>query len=172
MKIILRFFTLTTALIAHSSAMAALEVRFIESAPKDSFVITYNGETTLKDITLTLDLTSSAGNLIFDTTASGAGVEVFQPFELKKGNVNLSKAQHQSGVVDGEQTLILDISKLTPEDSISFTIDVDDQLTQSALGQIRVTSGEMSGAIVSITNQGETTSSAFNDNNIALIDLN
>ncbi len=166
---IIRLFILPTAVIFHSTATATIKVQFIESAPKDSFVITNNSNAVLENITLTLDLSSSAGNLIFDTSASGAGVEVFQPFELSKGTINLSKGTHQDGVEDGEQVLVLDIPALSPHDTVSFTIDVDDQLTQSALGQIRVTSGEMAGASVSLMHQGKTNRATFNDKNIALL---
>jgi len=61
-----------------ASASANVEVRFVESAPKDRFVVKNLGNCDLRDLTLEVDLGSSQGQLIFDTTASGAGVEVFQ----------------------------------------------------------------------------------------------
>ena len=43
----------------------------------------------MQDLALEIDLTQSEGRLIFDTTATGAGVEVFQPFEVTHGNIAL-----------------------------------------------------------------------------------
>jgi len=46
------------------------------------------------------------------------------------------------------------ISQLGAGESASFTIDVDDTLTNSALGQIRVAGAEIEGATVEISQGG------------------
>ncbi|NEQ55361.1 MAG: hypothetical protein F6K11_35460, partial [Leptolyngbya sp. SIO3F4] len=116
-----------------TDANAVVNVEFIESAPKDRFVITNMGSCTLTGLTLELDLSQSAGKLIFDTTATGAGVEVFQPFEVEAGDI-----VPLGGVNDGDSKLALQIVSLAPGNRASFTIDVDDTLPRSELGQIRV----------------------------------
>ena len=63
-------------------ARADIVVNFVESAPKDRFVIKNTGEYDFENLIVEIDLTSSVGRLIFDTTGNGAGVEVFQPFEV------------------------------------------------------------------------------------------
>ncbi len=80
----------TLLLLTGQSAQANIEVDFYESAPKDRFVIKNTGKCLLQDLTLEIDLTKSAGRLIFDTTATGAGVEVFEPFEVTRGNISLA----------------------------------------------------------------------------------
>jgi len=87
-----------------------------------------------------IDLSDSAGRLIFDTTASGAGVEVFQPFEVTSGELQL---QQTDRINDGEQSLSVIIKRLSPNASASFTIDVDDTLPESELGRIRVSGAEI-----------------------------
>ncbi len=98
---------------------------------------------TLSDLNVVIDLSKSAAQLVFDTTAEGAGVEVFQPFEKVQGQFELTRQ-----VLDGDQQLTLLINDLAAGDTISFTIDVDDTLQSSELGNIRVSSSEMQGSQV------------------------
>jgi len=80
-------------------------------------------------------LAESAGKLLFDTTASGQGGEVFQPFELVKGKQFLTNSPK---ITDGDTKIMLRLNELAVGSKVSFTIDVDDTLENSALGQIRV----------------------------------
>ena len=107
--------------------------------------------------------------LIFDTSAAGAGVEVFQPFEVEQGDIVQLAAD---SVNDGDVALALRVVSLAPGDTASFTIDVDDTLPRGELGQIRVTDSEISGAIASITvGESETTSTAFDNGSVAQANL-
>tara|TARA_R110001599_G_scaffold26935_7_gene94967 strand:+ start:1117 stop:1635 length:519 start_codon:yes stop_codon:yes gene_type:complete len=151
----------SVCLLAGQLAHANVEVTFVESAPKDRFILHNTSQCALNDLTVHLDLSNSVGRLIFDTTATGAGVEVFQPFEVKKGNLKLISA---SEVKDGDSTLSLSIENVAANDSVSFTIDVDDTLTQSELGNIRVSGSEISNALIKITIKGQQTSVAMFDN--------
>ena len=140
---------------------SAIAIEFIESAPKDRFVITNMGSCTLEELTLELDLSQSAGGLIFDTMAAGAGVDVFQPFEVEEGAIVPLAAE---GVNDGDTLLALQIASLAPGSRASFTIDVDDTLPSSDLGQIRVADSEISGAVVTISiGDTEATSAKFDN---------
>ncbi|MEL6492933.1 MAG: hypothetical protein AAFQ95_23535 [Cyanobacteria bacterium J06621_3] len=148
---------------------SGVEIEFVESAPKDRFVITNTGSCALEDLMLELDLSQSAGMLIFDTSAAGAGVEVFQPFEVEQGDIVQLAAD---SVNDGDVALALRVVSLAPGDTASFTIDVDDTLPRGELGQIRVTDSEISGAIASITvGESETTSTAFDNGSVAQANL-
>lgn len=122
----------------------SLRIEFRESAPKDMFTLTNNGNCAI-DATVVLDLSKSQGNLIFDTTSAGLGVEVFQPFEMVTGASNLDGLPT---ITDGDQVASLKIKDLKTGQAIAFTIDVDDQLTNSSLGQIRVANAEISGATI------------------------
>lgn len=137
----------TLAAILTSSAFADVEARFIESAPKDRFVFDNTGACALTDITIVLDLSQSAAGLIFDTTATGAGVEVFQPFELVRGADLVPSAPV---VVDGQSSVTLTVPTFPKGAQIAFTVDVDDTLPASALGQIRVSGSEIKGAVLRV----------------------
>lgn len=126
---------------------ANMEVRFVESAPKDWFSFTNRSDCDLADITVTVDLSDSVGQLIFDTTGNGAGVEVFQPFEVREGSIKLDPG---SDVVDGDRMLVVIIDTLAAGGTASFTIDVDDTLPSSELGQIRVARSEINKARVTV----------------------
>lgn len=143
-----------------SMASANLDITFRESAPKDSFIITNTSECTANNLIVNIDLSNSAGKLIFDTTAQGAGVEVFQPFEVKQGDITLATAT----IKDGQSKLSITINNLAPQGTASFTIDVDDTLKQSRLGNIRVANSEIMGgevqAILSSANTSTTTSTS------------
>lgn len=153
--------SISLLLILSNSVYANIEVDFIEGAPKDKFVLTNNSKCNLQNMTLTIDLSRSEGGLIFDTTAMGEGVEVFQPFEVNKGELALVSADK---VQDGDKMLSLNIAQIAAKDSVSFTIDVDDTLTQSELGNIRVTDSEISNATVNMVLNNDILTGTFDDN--------
>lgn len=151
------FSVLSTVALLATNAHANVEVNFYESAPKDSFVIKNVSSCALDKVSLTIDLSKSAGKLIFDTTSTGAGVEVFQPFEITKGNFTLASG---NGVKDGDTVVELNIPSLASGDSASFTIDVDDTLPVSELGKIRVSGSEIKNATVQLSSSKQQAVSA------------
>lgn len=148
-------------------AQADIVVNFVESAPKDRFVIKNTGVCAYDDLVVEIDLSDSAGRLIFDTTSRGAGVEVFQPFEVRSGDLKLVSANE---VRDGEKVLAIGIKSLLPETTVSFTIDVDDTLRDSELGNIRVSGSEIMNGLVNINYREQPVSSAqFDANSVAIV---
>ena len=136
-------------------ALADLDVRFIEGAPTDRFVFTNTGGCSLGAATLTVDLAGSAAGLIFDTTAAGQGVEVFQPFRLVSGADQVIGAPMVS---DGDQQVTLSLRDLPVGQSVAFTIDVDDTLGQR---QITVSGSEIAGASVRAQIAGQNNAATF-----------
>jgi len=119
-------------------------ISFDEGAPVDTFLIEYRtGSWEISSVTI--DLSRSAGKLIFDTTDGGKGIDVFQPFRTVSGN---AKINNSNPVSDGGNIMELTFSSFKSGDRYMFSIDVDDQLSQSDLGQTRVTGGEMENAEV------------------------
>ena len=130
-----------------STCGLVLEARFIEGAPRDRFTFA-NRSTAAWNITnLSLDLSASKGRLIFDTVDGGTGVEVFQPFRDEGGSALLSQLPN---LADGDSALSLDFQKFDQGLSYQFSIDVDDTLNDSELGQIRVSGAEIAGAVLSV----------------------
>ena len=126
---------------------ADISVRFQEGAPRDAFLIKNTSACPLGAATLQIDLMPSAGDLIFDTTDGGAGVEVFQPVEIAEASADVTK----SNVTDGDQEMTLAFSALPVGPVARITVDLDDQLANSALGQIRVAGSEIAGAELILT---------------------
>lgn len=146
-------FLLTTAIsiaLTSSYAVADLQVQFIEGAPKDRFVITNVGDCALEASQFGIDFANSKAGLIFDVTNKGAGVEVYQPFEVTTGAQFLVS---QPLISDGDQSAVLNISGLGANETIAFTIDVDDTLGTRA---ITVTDSELSGSTFSLSVGGTT----------------
>ncbi len=142
------------------TALADVTVRFTESAPKDSFRIVNAAACATGPIQVTVDLSGSASGLIFDTTGQGAGVEVFQPFELVAGGDVVAT----SGTVsDGDKSVTLGLRDLPVGGEVAFTIDVDDTLPSSANGQIMVSGSEIAGATARAVQPGGVTSSGTFD---------
>ena len=139
---------LSTAVAYSATKETALSVTFSESAPKDSFTITNVGDCSIDQLHLRIDLASSKGGLIFDPTSNGAGVQVFQPFEVVAGQSYITAV---SEVSDGSQDVALRLKALIPGAKVSFTVDVDDTVprARSELGQTRVSDAEISGAVIS-----------------------
>jgi hypothetical protein len=166
---IVRLITIAATLSAMQLSYANVEIRFRESAPKDIFSLENLSQCDLKDVLLEIDLSNSVGHLIFDTTAAGAGVEVFQPFEVKQGNMVLTSAIQ---VQDGDTSLSVRIDEIIAGETVSFTIDVDDTLPKSELGNIRVSGAEIRGGAVrlSLLDKDQVTAT-FGNKATALIDF-
>lgn len=98
-------------------------------------------------------MANSSGKLLFDTVDGGNGVEVFQPFRVSdtSDDSNPVTLEDMPTLVDGDQSILLSFSQFPPGGNFTFTIDVDDSLTDSELGQIRVSGGEIAGTVISIT---------------------
>jgi len=154
------------ALTIAAPAYADVTVRFVESAPKDSFIITNEGACPLGEVDITLDLGASAAGLIFDVTGAGAGVSVFQPLELVAGQDKLSSIPD---VKDGDSLLTLSILGLAVGERIAFTIDVDDTLGSS---ETMVSGAEIEGAKAMIDGSGTQVSAEFGRDSIARLPMN
>lgn len=141
--------------LAAAPAQATIDVRFIEGAPKDRFEITHRGACTLSDVRVVIDLAPSAAGLIFDTTATGAGVDVFQPFELVEGADALTS---HTPVNDGDRQVELSVKRLAPGTRIAFTVDVDDTLGQRG---ITIAGSEIQDAAVRVLASGFTSAGRF-----------
>ncbi|MEO0442975.1 MAG: aggregation factor core [Pseudomonadota bacterium] len=150
-------------LLAYTSVNASIDIKFTESAPKDRFSITNQGKCTFNQIAVSIDLSSSSGKLFFDTSAQGDGVDVFQPFEASQGEYALVSQRGGETVIDGDNQLTLLIETLVPGDRLEFTIDVDDRLPNSALGQTQISSAEIEGAVAKVTMENAKVLSAFFD---------
>ncbi len=146
---------LSTALVAlvftATPGVADIAISFTESAPKDRFTVENTGTCALEGVEITFNLAASAGNLIFDIAAGGPGVEVFQPIEFVE---NTGQTTMELDMSADYQTATLSAVSLAPGARIAFTTDLDDQLAQSALGQIRVVGSEIAGARVSVISSG------------------
>ncbi|MEM7303130.1 MAG: aggregation factor core [Pseudomonadota bacterium] len=146
---------IATVWLSVGSANADLKAEFDEGAPKDRFTFTNIGSCDIIDAKLVLDLSGSKSGLIFDVSDSGSGVQVFQPFDLVAGKESVVKLPTVS---DGDKKIELDISKLVPNRSVAFTIDVDDTIGNR---EITVSDDELSGATVTLVQAGRNSSSTF-----------
>ncbi|MDG1068596.1 MAG: aggregation factor core [Sulfitobacter sp.] len=145
---------------AQAADCSGASLRFVESAPRDRFELTV-GTRDLRAVTL--DLRGSAGRLIFDTAAGGTGVEVFQPLRDEGG-------ADAGDVADGAQVITVGLRDARAGGKAAFSIDVDDRLDASDLGQIRVTGGEMAGATAMFeTAGGEVFTAVFDAKNRAQV---
>lgn len=137
--------TLCTLLMTATTATADLAVRFDEGAPKDRFTVTNTGDCALPAMVVTLDLGTAPAGLIFDVTGAGAGVEVFQPFEMVSGGDVLIDVPQ---VLDGDNAVQLNLRGLAAGADVAFTVDVDDT---GGGREITVSGSEIAGASVHLT---------------------
>jgi hypothetical protein len=148
-----------------STAQADLNVKFVEGAPKDRFRIENTGTCDIQNASLSIDLSSSQGGLIFDVTSEGAGVEVFQPFEIVEGREAVSEIP---AILDGQSNVTLEIEKLQPNQVIVFTIDVDDTLGQR---EITVTGSEIKGGSIGFETAQRQEFALFSSGSLAEVTL-
>ncbi len=157
--------TAALGLILAGPAAANVVVTFNEGAPKDRFTFANLSECTLTAPELTVDLQGSAAGLIFDVTGSGAGVEVFQPFELVSGQDSISVLP---AVADGDTQVSLTATAFAPNQKLAFTIDVDDTAGTRA---ITVSRSEIAGATAQMVVAGEVISAPFDTTSKAILPL-
>ena len=156
---------------AFAASCIQIDAKFYEGAPRDRFVIENNSSDKLSIESATVTLKGSKGKLIFDTIDGGKGVEVFQQFRSEESSAMLaSKPQ----LKDGADTLALKFEHFDPKETYRFSLDVDDQLTNSELGQIRVSSSEMNGAqiqyvVADMKGKKHKISAVFGNNNSATL---
>lgn len=127
-----------------SHAHAQLSATFVEGAPKDRLVLEHTGDCTFGPAQLALDLTDTAGKLVFDVTAEGAGVEVFQPLEVETG---LDALTDTPQVRDGDSRLLVNVAALTGNARIVLSFDLDDTI---GAREITVARSEFAGARISL----------------------
>lgn len=119
-------------------------IRFIDSGP-DLFIIENNSLEDWTLLSLEFRAEHSAGRVVFDTDFGGAGASEPQQFETVEGEVGLMKAPV---VADGAEELTLHFANFAPGRKFVFSIDLDDRLENSAMGQAYVTGDEIAGAEV------------------------
>ncbi|MBS9718987.1 aggregation factor core [Pseudohalocynthiibacter aestuariivivens] len=136
-------------------SFADVRVQFLERAPKDTFIVTNQGACAIGTSELVIDFQGTSAGLIFDVSGSGAGVEVFQPFEVTEGADFLTSLPTIS---DGDQTATLLINNLDPAQRIAFTIDVDDT---NGVREITVSDSEINGATATLITARDRVSSVF-----------
>lgn len=144
-------------------AAADITVRFYEGAPKDRFVFAIAGACETGPAILGLDLAGSPAGLVFDVTAAGAGVEVFQPFELVSGAAHVTALPQ---VQDGDTGLNLEVDSLVPGEAIAFTIDLDDTI---GAREITVSGSEIAGARALVTVADQFLTGTFDETATATI---
>jgi hypothetical protein len=145
---------------AYAADCSGPSLRFVESAPRDRFELVVGGQALSA---VSVDLRGSAGRLIFDTASGGTGVEVFQPLRDEGGT-------DAGDVADGADVVRVVLQDARPGTRAAFSIDVDDRLPVSALGQIRVTGGEMAGAsAIFETADGQQFTAVFDTQNRAQV---
>lgn len=148
-----------------TTAQADIVVRFADGAPKDRFTIINTAACATGPLAVTLDLIGSPAGLIFDVTGDGAGVEVFQPFELTAG---ADMVDGVGEVADGDQILTLLMSQMEAGAEVSFTIDVDDT---AGTREITVTGSEIAGALAMVTTDTVLSDAVFDGSGQAQIPL-
>lgn len=157
-----------TCLVALSAAPAAAEVlvSFRDGAPVDRFTIEHAGSCDLGEATIVIDLTESAGGLIFDVTAQGAGVNVSQPLSVAAG---ASIIDDITPVSDGDRRLEINVTALAVGARIELTVDLDDTRTTAGYGATRVSGPEMSGARAALVIRGREIDARFDATGAARI---
>lgn len=147
----MRMTALAFCLFAAPATAQELIVQFLDGAPKDSITLVNSG-CDLSDAMVMIDLDGSQGGLIFDVTAGGAGVDVFQPVEITSGYGALSKVR------DGDRRLQILVRSLAAGDTFGVSADLDDTRSDR---EITVTGSEMAGATVRIALKDRVVSGVF-----------
>ena len=121
-----------------------VQVRFVEGAPADTFHFINTGDCDLGRSEVWLDLRPSKAGLVFDVSASGAGVNRFHRLEITEGSDFIHRV---SKLKDGSTALHFQLERLPVGGTIAFKADIDDTLSvgDSVGGNIQVFESELEG---------------------------
>ncbi len=147
-----------------SQATAAVEVTFRDGNPWDVFLIT-STDCPISEAELRIDLTTSVAGVLIDTEYGGAGTQDPLPAELASGDAILRP------VSDGDQLLTVQITRLDVDTPIRLQMDVDDTAGTQYAPRVQVALHEMTGATVTLSYAGSTTSAPFDPNGLARVPL-
>lgn len=162
----MKLFSIATIVcLAASQSHADIHFDFLEGAPKDRFILTNQGACQIESALVKLDLSTSKAGLVFDVTAIGSGVEVYQPFEITVGSEHILSVPE---VADGDQSVILQIQDFGPGKVVAFTFDVDDT---TGGREITVSDSEFTGVSVSATIGSTLVSTVFNERSNVRLDI-
>jgi hypothetical protein len=158
----MRKMVLTLALCAFPfGASADVSARFVEGAPKDQFIFE-SSSCPGAVARVAIDLSTASAGLIFDVTAAGAGVSVFQPVEVVRGSARLG------AITDGDQVLTLDAPDFSVAGQVWISADIDDSLTGGPSGQTIVRGSEIAGVTLRVFVDGAESVGLFNDSGWAV----
>ncbi|SLN19440.1 aggregation factor core protein MAFp3, isoform C [Pseudooctadecabacter jejudonensis] len=148
-----------------TAAVAEVAVSFRDGAPKDRITISNAATCRTGPFALTFDLVTTSAGLIFDVTADGAGVEVFQPVEVVTGEELIVDI---SPITDGDQMLTVQLTDLPAFALVIFTLDLDDT---GGGREITVSGAEIQGGRALARTQSTVFEATFDQEGQALIDM-
>lgn len=133
--------------LSNASAQAPVgmvQVRFVESAPADTFLFTNTGDCDLGRSEVWLDLRPSIAGLVFDVSDGGAGLDRFHRLEITEGGEFIHRV---SKLKDGSTALHFQLERLPVGGTIAFKADIDDTLSpeDSRGGNTQVFESELEG---------------------------
>ncbi len=146
--------------------VAEMSARFVEGAPSDVLEIDNSGSCDFGPLQLDIDLSGAPAGLLFDVTAGGPGVSVFQSPRLVAGAELVTGF---SELTDGDRALSLDLAGLPAGAGIVIYVDIDDTLADGPLGQTRVAGAEIAGATLRVVSGAVAASAAFDAEGVARV---
>ncbi|MEL6582336.1 MAG: hypothetical protein AAFQ36_00765 [Pseudomonadota bacterium] len=163
----MRIGCMLSLILCAGAAQADISVKFEESFPVDRFVFRNVGSCSTGAVALSIELATANGKLLFDTEGTGPGVERFAGFAAIE---NAARVVGRPFVADGSTKAAVVLSDLAPGDVFSFSIDIDDQEVNGALGQTQISRSELQGAEVMLFRaDGSEAVSAFGETPDALL---
>ena len=104
--------------------------------------------------TLTIDLSSSFGDAVFNSTPGLISATSPNAFYKVKADDPVAGLTTPVALSENNRILKLSFEQFTPKRKVVFTIDLDDTSLISSRGQRRVTFGELAGAKISARMKG------------------
>lgn len=162
---------LSAVLFAPSAVHACgplIEVNYLET-DGDVMTIRNRSEQAWALQSLTFNMTTSRGSIIFDTLYGGPGSNAARDFYVISGN---GKLLAPPLVEDGGSVMLMTFTDFGPGREIDFAIDLDDRMPNSIMGTAYVTGeeimgGEVSGKLRSPEGHEMDVRGVFNEKNVA-----
>lgn len=140
-------------------------VFLFDGNPYDRIFIRNIGDCDTITGTLTLDFTTSAGQVVIDTQYGGVGTQDPMPVEVENGPLSIAP------VSDGDRVLQIGIDGLLAGQSGTITLDFDNEAAGWRAARVSIIGDHVAGAAARFDIAGTSARAVFDRTGAARIDL-
>ena len=153
-----------------STGHAEILLTYDESAATPHFEISNDSACATGAMEVLIDLESSAAELFFDNRTTGTNLfdAALAPFRIESGADRVSQVDEPD---TGSGRIAIRLSDMMPGESVSFSIDVDDQLDDGERADALAEGSRIAGAVAVVAKDGSERAALYGAQGAASVDI-